>query len=220
VVKIKLKSDFLDYYDHWFAPNFDSADYKFERLSTSPNMGKRHQFAILDEVARTPRHGVIRDMVKDWGNIYLGWVVVYHDEFAHRGEGKELLRFYDALQKYPDKYASHFWFDVRSDEGKAVSTRELQIGNRCWELCYTGYGPGVWRSNNAPTVTVEVVKEIRPWTSEVLKQYPLFAIDFVHVKAVDFNTAPQIKGTGLENILTSLECYQLIEKALVNSEEL
>jgi hypothetical protein len=48
-------------------------------------------------------------------------------------------------------------------------------------------------------------------------KYPLFAIDFVPVDneiyAVDFNIAPQVKGTGVEKVLTAKEAVDSIKKA-------
>ncbi len=47
---------------------------------------------------------------------------------------------------------------------------------------------------------------------------PLWAADFVYGReayAVDFNIAPGIRGSGVEKILSSTDCYKAIEQAVL-----
>jgi hypothetical protein len=63
---------------------------------------------------------------------------------------------------------------------------------------------------------VQVLAEEPPDFHTRIKR-PLFAVDFVGygggLVAIDFNLAPGLRGTGLENVLSPSEVYRLIEVA-------
>lgn len=228
--KIGLKSDFRDYYDHWFTPSYQSPKVFLERYAKpvccfkenvdsnlNINFKKREQLRLLDTFEMTPTHGIVKELP------YTSFkLVVYLDEYAHCGEGKILIDSQEAREKYPDCYAS---FYIESKYGKAISKRLLQIGNRSWWLEYTNHEKD-WRSNVGENIEIKIKGETDCFwvnnqrNSDLLKNYPIFAIDFVesfcgeYLYAIDFNTSPGLLGTGIEEILYGNEVFKLIAEYL------
>lgn len=209
--KIGLESDFRDYYDHWFTPQYQHPNKVLKRIANSQSWSKREQLQFLETIGKTPFNRVVRELPSFLDQK----LVVYVNEYSHRGEGKVLLEFEEALEKYPEKYASVY---IEQESGSTTSFRLLQIGDSSWWLKYQSSDN--WRSN-VGDVTVEVEGESSSgWEDiqrnvEPLKDYPLFAIDFVqsiagHLYAIDFNTAPGLSGTGMEELLKGKEVFELI----------
>jgi len=205
-VTIALESDFLDCYDHWF-----------ERRERARRIWIRHtargpvRRAAIREMERAglavPEHGTVRELERRLGGE--AGLVVYVDEGAHRGEGKRRMRAADAMRAYAGHYATRF-VESAALGGRAVSLRYLQIGGLCWWLRYEGRGGAdVWMSNAAPEVEVTLLGNAQPAErvgyEALAGRYPLFAVDHVldgaRLLAVDLNTAPQIRGTGVERMV-------------------
>lgn len=219
-MKIRLKTDFHDYYDHWF----DAEGVEFERFSRQ-GRGRREALEYLSDIGlKTPPYGTPREvMVKTNNRLlerelelqkdskYLLSVVVYLDENAHRGEGKVLMPLQEALNKYPNHLCTLF---IPPIPGKSVSMRHLQIGKKAFWLRYTSSDD--WRSN-CGNVEIEVIKQEKDGYHPKI-HYPLFAIDYIantdKMLAVDLNVSPGLKGTGIENILTGKEVAHLISEAI------
>jgi hypothetical protein len=199
---------------------------------------KRMQFARLRELGwRTPQHGLVRE-IAGWdphdGRARAHGLVVYSDELAHSGDGKMLLPSDKALAQYPDSFASsyvgYFGYPEGPTHKQPRSTRYLFIGTRCWILHYRSPERGEWRSNCGDGVEIEVEGETQvPWAAgfgfmpRMLEGVPLYAVDTVTdtcglAYAVDLNTAPQIRGTGLEHVLPAQECYALIADAVARRD--
>lgn len=198
-MNLKLKSDFIDYYDHWFDLNGNV----FERFSRS-GMNRREMFAFLKEKGeRTPRVGTLKQLLAEG----VKKVVVYLDEMAHRAEGKILLLASDAAQEYPDHLCSEF---IENPDQIVCTTRRLQVGDQIFWLQYTS--DDAWRSNFG-TVEIKIIKHETSLHPSI--HHPLFAIDYVHGEAgryaIDFNIAPQIKGTGIEEVLPPKKVVELIK---------
>ncbi len=221
-MKIQLTSDFSDFYDHWFCGAYEKPNRTFDRASRT-TMSKRQQFQLLQEMGfNVPSHGTVTEVVERLAGTQQEQsppltLVGYTDEFAHAGEGKIIRAYYYLISEQPHLYCSEF-IPTSEDTTISISYRLLQVGDRAWWLKYEGRGS--WMSNHAPDVTVEVLHEAHGFwdTGEEIrpKQYPLFAIDFVvpvgseKKLAIDFNTAPGLKQTGMEEILSAKECYELI----------
>ena len=224
-MKIGLISDFLDYYDNHFENRYFS-NFIWKRLSTG-GLSRLEILKFLNYLGfNTPIFGTIGEVAdhiivtelynsKD-EDIFFKFteVVIYDDLQAHKGEGKKLLTLEKALETNPQSFCSVY---MRSLIDGSRSNRYLQIGNRAWTLLYESPD---WRSN-VGDVKISVLDEmlkIPEWTKKI--QEPLFAIDLVpvgsHYYAIDFNIAPQIKGTGLEEILKPEETAMLIKNALIN----
>ena len=84
--KIKLTSDFRDWYDHIFYSNHEKCDAEIIRIAHDKkySIGKPEQFNILGKRLKlnVPIHGY----VQDWATRISPdtYVVVYHDEFEVR----------------------------------------------------------------------------------------------------------------------------------------
>lgn len=233
--KLYLTSDFLDFYDHMFESKYFGAE-EFRRVTTE-GPSRREMFEIFDRVnLSTPEHGIVSDIVPTLRSILWmspeispsNMLVVYTDERAHRGEGKILVDFDVAEEKYPNYYCSEF-IPPRSYESGAESWRFLQIGNRAWKFHYrnridglipavpgilrTATYPKNWQSNVGDP-SISFLGEVHP-ISDIA--YPLFAIDYLLHKiypgatlCIDLNIAPEIRGTTIEDKLDPDQVVELI----------
>lgn len=203
---LRLQTDYLDYYDHWF----DLDGEVFRRVS-SDGMNRREMLEYLSSLGlRTPPFGAVRELWEredDFRRQF--WdVIVYLNERAHRGEGKVKLPMAEAVQRYPEHFASLY---IPSTPQRAISWRYLQIGDKIFWL---EYASADWRSNYGE-VEIKVLSRERDGYHPKI-HFPLFAIDFIladHLYAVDFNIAPQIRGTGVEELLPAREAAESIKKA-------
>lgn len=216
-MKIKLKTDFLDYYDHWFCGSWEKEDYILDRRSTT-EMSKIDQFKIIENCGlSTPSHGYIKDLV----NSNINNVVVYTNLYSHAGENKELCSIEYANKCYGDLYGSEY-INQSWSNGIRSHWRYLAIGGLMYMLHYSAKGGTGWQSNKdyediqISIVDINIIREGYEFLYN-LSEYPIFALDFVLDKEykkfyIDFNTAPKIYGTGLENELDSNTIYNEIEE--------
>lgn len=201
VLKVKLKSDFRDFYDL----AFDAEGYEFKRF-TWDGLARPAMLTFLAwNDYNPPRHGFVRDLAPE-----SAMLVVYTDEKAHRGEGKILMTAKEAMEHHPNAYASEYI------QSPPESLRLLQVGMMRWMLSYKS--DDAWRSNVGKEVEIQIVSEHVGYSSIPL---PLFAIDFVCDKngiryAVDFNIAPGLKWTGIEDRMKPEEVVELIRQAIVD----
>lgn len=212
VPKARLRSDFLDYYDH----HFDAiADVTFERFSYA-GMSRREMFLYLSSLGLcVPPYGTpqeVLDQRDDFTKQYpqLTEVVVYLDEKAHRGEAKIKVPVLQAIKEYPCHLAALHLQATMS--GNGLTWRYLQIGTKVFWLQYVSKND--WRSNCGEVEIKILSQEKNGYHPHV--NHPLFAIDFVPLEktlyAVDFNIAPQVKGTGVEKVLSAAEAADEIKK--------
>lgn len=210
-VKIKLLSDFVDYYDHWF----DLEGITFNRFSYS-GMKRSEALRYLSSLGlMVPTFGKVRDLPRLIDGYFhqLTDVVVYLDETAHKGEGKVKMPLSEALEKYPDHLATEYIQVLPAFA--SCSWRYLQVGDKRFWLQY--FSRNDWRSN-CGEVEIKVLSKEKDGYCPSIK-YPLFAVDFLpagHLYAVDFNISPQIRGTGIEDILPSREAAEAIKRAVVH----
>jgi hypothetical protein len=225
-VRLKLISDFVDYYDY----QFDREGPEFRRMTTE-GPSRREMFDLFDMYAiPTPKHGIVKQAMGRATNtpelVRIGrsflectTVIVYLDERAHMGTGKVITSGSRALQVYPEHYCSEYI----EPSGLATSLRYLCIGKRAWWLRYTNLGqewPNTWLSNVGEQVRVEMLGEATPdfMALSYILELPLFAVDFVQkfdqLLAIDLNIAPGLKGTGMEDVLKPKEVYDLIEETV------
>ena len=138
-MQLQLKTDFHDYYDHWF----DREGQIFERMSHS-GMSRREMFGFLEQIGlKTPPHGTPEQIFNTLSeqdkeaedlaqthDINFFHVVVYLDETAHRGEGKILVPLTEAMQKYPNAFCSLYYQTL------LLGSTSLHWNRK--EGCYTG----------------------------------------------------------------------------------
>jgi hypothetical protein len=227
-MRIALDTDYWDYYDHWFEAPHRPHDIVWARHATG-GLSRRDMFAYLASLGlRTPAHGSVRDLAN---KMLAGYapdtarnlaetleLVVYTDEMAHAGEGKLKLTLTAALHEYADHLAAIYLPGNFACLG--VSLRYLRVGRRQFWLRYASAND--WRSN-CGEVTIEVLGEEKAaagaeWSAIAL---PLYAIDFLPahggLSAVDFNTAPGLWGTGIEDRLPAQEVYREIALGLTSA---
>lgn len=219
MLKIAIESDFWDFYDHAFYPRY-RADIVWERKSRT-SMSKREQFRLFENHGlKVPIYGTVREVYRrvkaeyDFeGELFnkainLFSLVVYLDEYAHRGLGKVCVPIKVALEQYPDKFCTEFIQTTPSPH--AVSYRYLQVGHKAFWLKYTGYDS--WMSNHARKVDIEYLCPSRHILHLDIR-CPMFAIDFIPGRvlyAIDLNTAPGLRDTGIP--LSPKDIYDLVER--------
>jgi hypothetical protein len=216
-----LETDFRDFYDHWFAGSWQAPDVVFERRARG-GMRRSVMLPWLEQLGlQVPEHGRVRDLAprllagRPTALADILDVVVYLDEAAHAGEGKVRLSVTEAMAQHPDAYASEFI--PANQRGLGESLRYLRIGRRQFWLRYTSADD--WRSNSGEA-QVGLLCEERTADTPWVVPHPLFAVDFVpagsSLYAVDFNTAPQIGGTGVEERMSGREVYDEVVAVLLN----
>lgn len=223
-MKIRLDTDYRDYYDHAFCGSWETPDAVFERQSTGGLARPEMLAALACAGLKVPRHGRVRDlaaeMKADWADeppetqdqvSRLFEVVVHADERAHAGEGKIKLSWAEAEAQYPEAFAVEFLPTVAGPG--SVSLRHLWVGQRQFWLRYSSTDD--WRSNCGEGM-IELLCEEAPLTlDEVIPPFwsraPLVAVDFLAIGrelyAIDLNTAPGLAGTGIEQKMSPTEVY-------------
>ncbi|MBY0525585.1 MAG: hypothetical protein K2R98_19425 [Gemmataceae bacterium] len=204
-MKLKLHSNFSDYYDY----QFDLDGEVFERMGTG-GPTRREMFVVMERLGlRVPEYGRVTDLKPLWAE-----VVVYLDERAHCGDGKVRLPLEQAIMQYPQALASCFL----PPGGESI--RELHIGNRCFRLRYTSVDD--WRSNCGEG-DCEVLGEVCLPAYRGKVSHALFAIDFVPCGgkewAVDFNIAPGMRGSGMERIMSASDVVKELKGYLSSFQE-
>lgn len=230
---IHLKTDYRDYYDHWFGGSQQPENVFFNRQMTQGMDRQSMMRYMRDELGlATPRFGTVKsvsEQILSYCRALVGMglngdsledtarVVVHLDQRAHAGEGKVLMSVRDALEKYTGEFAVEYIQPTKT--GFGVTMRYLQVGRRQFWLKYSSDDD--WRSN-AGEVNVEFIFEAKGDVLNVFQpiRHPLFAIDFVigHKSfAIDFNESPCLKGTGIEDIMSGLEVFDEISGVLCGS---
>lgn len=206
---MRLVSNFIDYYDHHFDLHGDI----FRRMSNE-GMNRKEMLEFLSKQNLiTPPFGIVNQMKNHALIENEAYVVVHTDITSHRGENKLLMRFNEALEQYPESFMVMY---VSSFTG--VSWRYLRVGDRSYILRYESED---WRSN---WDTKQIVVEREDASDiHISIEAPLYAIDFVkNIKpdgspvmvAIDYNIAPQIRGTGVEELLTAIDAADAIKNKL------
>ena len=223
---MRLESDFRDYYD----PAFDNDGPVFSRKGGNVGPAKREQFKILELAGfLTPPHGLVGEVMGMWWESEKLWVravVAYTDEMAHCGEGKRVYR-ESELKSNPDMgspggdrywrerklYCSAFVGNQKlPDYEKSLSWRRLQVGKHVFWIEYTSKES--WMSNVGEGDCQVIGFEMNAGYHRKIK-LPLFAVDFVlgrEMYAVDFNTAPGIRGSGVEKLMTASQVVGAIKE--------
>lgn len=201
-MRIRLDSDFHDYYDHWFAGSWQEADLVFERYTRSGPSRPELMDMLAGQGMFVPWHGRARDLPS---RLREAEVVVHFDELAHRAQGKIKCSAGYALESHPDCFCVEY---IRPNYDGGYTLRSVGIGHRLFWLEY--YNPGDWRSNvGDPSITV-LAESVRQ--EGLLPGLALYAIDFVpagdHLYAIDLNVAPGLGGTGLEEWIFGREVFE------------
>lgn len=227
-MKLKLNSDFYDYYDAFF--DLDAEYTLSRRMTDGPN--KIEAFKLLNMMGvKTPKYGMVAELYKDLASEFyegkeaikkvgydkLVQLVVYTDINAHAGEGKIKVTLEEAREKYPGHFAVQY---IPSDTHMFASRSErlLQIGSRRIWMEYTSTDN--WQSN-CGDVNITLIPTDSTRTFKIGEiNLPLFAIDYVtsgHDRlAVDLNVSPGLRGTPVQQLLKGQEVVNLIKDRVVD----
>jgi len=215
-MNVYLESDFHDYYDHMF----DTNGAKFERMSVT-DLSRGEAFTKLTNMGLA---------VPAWGGVSglnhtfppETRIVVYIDHFAHRGEDKELMSIREAMARdYSGKTASIYVPNLQPEMPR--SDRYLRIGGRIFWLTYISLDE--WQSNRG---NVSITELPPPRFLEDFgdnEPLPMLAIDFVKCMyggwlAVDYNTAPGLRHTPVEDALNATEVVGEVKKFMMGIRHL
>lgn len=235
---VEVVSDFTDYYDPlldtgYLRRNPEESSCTLFRLTTDgperPEMLDKLEEYGLD----VPRRGTARALYERvlgcerHGSAVAAYLhmVVHTDVAAHRGEGKEVLSYREALARCPDAYAVEYV--QPNPEMRGISYRALQVGDRGFWIRYESASD--WRSNVGEVAcAVERGHELELGEATgMAARLPLFAIDFVpsppvtlpngdsekpRMYAIDLNVAPGVAGTGVEEYLSAGEAAAAIKR--------
>jgi hypothetical protein len=203
---------YIDYYDLWFEHRTLNQTAPVWNRNTRDFPSRREGFITMQEhgIPCVP-NGLVKNMIVDDAT----FVVVYTDETMHQGLAKELLSAREAKNDHYDKWCSVF---IRNSKG-TISHRRLSIGCRTFLIEYQSNDS--WRSNHQ-TNSIRVVDELTQQESErnLMHKHasPILAIDYVYDDkvwlATDFNLAPGMRGTGIEDVVNSRTAHKLIVDAL------
>ena len=216
---IGLKSDFTDYYDHWFVGSWQSPSLHYYRF-TYDDVPRSEIFRWMDERGiPVPYFGLVNDLYKKtvkerWGkdSHIFGEVVnfvVYTDEYAHASQGKLLLTANEAIETYPQYFAVEFI--PTNPLCLGLSYRYLRVGRRQFWLRYKSLDS--WMSNYG-SVEIQYLCEEKKADSFYFD--PVCAIDFItdgiKFYAVDYNKSPRLSRTGIDEVVPAKEVYNWIEE--------
>jgi hypothetical protein len=210
--------------DHaqWYDDIFDGAGLVFHRMAfTRGGLTKRQQLALLERMGyRTPAHGAAAELharLTHGAHSSLSFpavhdfvrAVVYHDELAHRGEGKEVMLLAEAAGRFPNCLATVFHPPAEPGLGfRFIRLADLGFWQRQQSTA------GDWRSNHRDQ---ERVLARQPMTLPNPIGRVLWAVDFVPAAegllAVDFNTAPDLTSLGESGLVTASEIRAELEAA-------
>lgn len=225
-MKLLLRSDFIDYYDH----HFDTLDrprihMNYQRMSRV-NYTRHDNFLYMRETLNllTPEFGIVEDMHRRFRfSTRLPDVVVYIDDKAHQGDGKEKLGLEEAMRKYPQSLCSMYLKEEPSTSYRVVAIGE--DGPRVWLKYQSLTHP--WKSNVGD---VEVEKVAWKGTKKpdrghipniVSYNSPIFAVDFVafngNLYAIDFNHSPLLRWTGIEELVEPKMIVKEIRKWMIRA---
>lgn len=225
-MKLILRSDFIDYYDHHFdILSRPQVHLTYSRMSRN-NHTRLDNLVYMRENLNllVPEFGTVDEISKRMRfSTRTPEVVVYLDPKAHQGDGKEKLPLEDALRKHPQNLCTLYL-----SEEPSVSYRLIGIGEngpRVWLKYSSSNHP--WKSN-VGEVDIERVawrgtkKPDRGHIPSVVSHIsPVFAIDFVanggNMYAVDFNHSPLLRWTGVEELIEPKEIVEGIRQWMIQA---
>lgn len=195
--KLKIESDFTDYYDY-LSVN-DGYSYRYVR-NYKDSLPKGKDLAELRRLGiATVQVGSVREL-----NSMYKQLVVYTDVTKHRGEGKVIMDSHEAILTYPTSLASPYI------ENGGITNKFLQIGSRRFRVVLENVYP-------LKTGRVLSLDEIQPDYNYSVR-LPIFSIDYISTAygliAVDFNTVQELKTLGIDRIMQPYEVVSEISKAL------
>lgn len=207
-MKVRLESDFVDFYDAWFDKGDDAL--VLERNKNS-GLNRGQMFKYLENIGcRVVRHGSCEEMKA----IGCKQLVVYTDTTKHDGEGKVLMSSSDAVLSVPNYLCSEY-----QSEKVGYSVRYLQLGEFWFKLECISHND--WRSNCGSEKVVNVIE--KGYGLHKIIKAPIFAVDFVQssggLVATDFNIAPKADVSYLNDMTKPMDIANSIKKMIGKMRE-
>lgn len=139
--------------------------------------------------------------------------VVHLDMWSSRGESKLLMDADTCLRQHPYAFVTHFLGDVHSSLFSMY--KFLKIGPKAYGIKVSG---DYWKAAHSSAAEVKICCEsITPTYNEKIP-YALYSIDYVIFKdreyAVDFDNAPILSGSGIEEKLSARQAATNIKDAI------
>lgn len=197
-------------YDYCFARDADMVFMRmfFSESQIDASAPRREMFARMEAagIATVP-NGTVVDLLRreDPGH----GLVVYVDERAHRGGGKVRMSCDEALNAFPNAWASVFVPPA------GQSLRHFQFGARSFSM--PAWSVDDWRCQRGEAYTY-CVPGSRWNLFPTVVPYPYFAVDFIPGTdlATDFDFLPGMTDDGLETWMTPRQMHSsLCEAAAV-----
>jgi hypothetical protein len=220
---------YWDYYDHHFElKHIHPTAPRWNRNCRTDFPSRRLGFSLMQQhgIPCVP-NGLVKYVAsrltreEHYNTQSIDRLVVYTDETMHQGLGKELLSPEQAIKEHPDCWCS-VYMQFRQT---AISHRRLCIGKRCFIVEYSSQSD--WRSNHQ-TSDIRVLEEVERTSAECdlmkLYQTPILAIDSIPSAigntwlATDFNLAPGMRGSGIEDVVPAIEAANLIKEMFFSFE--
>ncbi len=217
--RIRLVSDFRDYYDEVFDPdgrvffrNRFKKGSKRQMLGTLSRMLSESGFSVIPHGLVLEMPSVIKRFYKTQDSI--GDFLVVSSRLVVYAEGTKLLAPIGvAMELYPKEFSTLYIFTWPFSGSSSI--RWLQIGRIVAILKYVSYTS--WNSREGE---VDVIVK-RIWRVEKpIKLFgsPIFALDFVsdgkRLYALDMEVNPVLQGTGVEEYVSPEEIKEEVSVSL------
>lgn len=206
IPKIRIESDFTDYYDHLNCLDGKHIGIYSRFKSEMPNKSKG--LAILKALGiQTVETGAVRTLISDSGKL-----VVYTNQSDHSGEGRALMRIEEAKLLYPNSLASVYF-----PEACGVTNKLLQVGSRRFRVLLSDITGGIQKGK---VVQIDEITSAYNFAVGL----PIFSIDYISTNkgllAITLNTVERLSDYGFENIMKPEEVINEIFLSLTQYNKL
>ena len=200
--KIKIESDFEDYYDFLSNENEDEVIGVYRRYKCTEPRGKLLK-CLRDKGIQTIELRAAREFGAEADKL-----VVYTNPTLHGSLGKMVMRRDEAKLMYSNNLAAKFY-----EEADGVTIKYLQIGSRRFRVTMR-----TWEPEDLSGGIVEDIEELDRGYNYLIQE-PIFSIDYISdgtkMIAIDFNKPQRLEGLGIIGVMTPEEVIEEIKKALI-----
>lgn len=200
IPKIKIESDFSDFYDFLGVSSEQLGVFNRFR-SSMPD--KAEGLAQLRSIGvQTIDTTAARRAVSASGKL-----VVYTDQSKHDGTGRVLMTMDEANMIYPNSLASEFF-----EEADCITNKLLQVGSRRFRIVLRG------KRQSLKAGEVVQLSEITP-SFNMLLGLPIYSIDYVSTPrgllAITLNTVERLADYGLQEVIKPEDVINEVYNALL-----
>lgn len=199
--KIKIESDFVDYYD---ILSSNDSDIVYKRVHKDREQRAKDLKFLRNLGLKTLELKQVNQFIRDNEPI-----VVYTNPKGHDGSGKEIMSVDDALKIHGNCTASRY---IKPDNG--YSLKYLQIGKQRFALYFRK------DENDISLKMGELINIVKaePEYNRLIG-LPIYSIDYIPYKgemiATDFNCVENLKRLGMNSIISDTEVISEIARSLI-----